>query len=176
VVTGQPKNDSPPERDMLFELGSRLACTRPERYLRYALPTSRDVESALRGMLLALDVEPPPAPAADSAEAERIAAEIRRTVAPQVLEPLGPAARKWLAGHTSFDGAAWIAAADLTAGRAGLIACLDLETAVRRLAAATAEASPLRPQEQVRSLLVYAVSDEYASVRRNLGVAAEDAP
>ena len=64
----------------------------------------------------------------------------------------------------------WIAAADLTAGRAGLVACHDLETAVRLLSATTVGASPLQPVEHVHSLLVYAISDEYASIRRHLGV------
>jgi tetratricopeptide (TPR) repeat protein len=173
VVIGEPEKGAPPERDMLFDLGSRLAFTRPERYLRYALPTSRDIEAALRGMLLALDVDPPAATASDPAEADRIAAEIRRSVAPQVREPLGAAARKWAGGHPGLDVAAWIAAADLTAGRAGLIACLDLETAARLLALTTAAASPLPAKEHVRSLLTYAVSDEYAAVRRHLGVAVE---
>jgi hypothetical protein len=63
-----------------------------------------------------------------------------------------------------------VAAADLTAGRAGLIACLDLETAVRMLRATTAAASPVRPLEHVHNLLVYAISDEFATVRRHLGV------
>jgi tetratricopeptide (TPR) repeat protein len=176
LVIGAPEKDAPPERDMLFDLGSRLAFTRPERYLRYALPTSRDVEAALRGMLQALEVEPPEAAASDPAEADRIAAEIKRTVAPQVLEPLGAAARKWAAGHGSLDVTAWIAAADLTAGRAGLIACLDLETAVRMLTATAAAASPLSPKEQVKQLLVYAVSDEYAAVRQHLGAAVAAPP
>ncbi|MBI5479604.1 MAG: tetratricopeptide repeat protein [Deltaproteobacteria bacterium] len=170
LVVGAPDSGAPPERDLLFDLGSRLAFTRPERYLRHALPTARDVEAALRGMLQSLDVDPPAPGMSDPAEADRIAAEIRRSVSPQVREPLGAAARKWAQGHSSLDVAAWIAAADLTAGRAGLIACLDLETAVRMLTAATAAASPLRPHEQVHDLLVYAVSDEYASVRRHLGV------
>jgi golgin subfamily B member 1 len=170
VVISEPAGSTFPERDMLFDLGSRLAFIRPERYLRYALPTSRDIEAALRGMLLSLDVEPPAPTTSDPAEAERIAAEIRRSVAPQAREPLGPAARKWAQGHPSLDVAAWITAADLTASRAGLIACLDLETAARMLTAATAAASPLGPKEHVNSLLAYAISDEYASVRQHLGV------
>jgi golgin subfamily B member 1 len=164
--------EDPSERELLFELGARLAYTRPERYLRYALLTAVEVEAALRGMLLAMNVTPPP-PGADSpesSEVERLTALIKRSVAPQALEPAVAAARKWASGRDRIDIAGWLAATDLSASRAGLLLCDDLEVAARLLSLDGAALTPLGAKERVRQLLQYAVSPEYFAVRQHLGI------
>ncbi|HEY3356569.1 MAG TPA: SIR2 family protein [Polyangia bacterium] len=167
-----------PGRALVFELGARLAFTRPERFLRLALPTSAEIEVALRGMLEALRLEvPPPGPDGPPAEeTARVAKDITGTVPAQVLEPTAGAARKWLSGRDALDLSAWLTATDLTASRAGLVLCGDLETAAKIVAADTRTLSPLGATERVRQLVTYAVSEDYFTLRRHLGLAAAATP
>ena len=133
------------------------------------------METALRGMLLALQVPAPPqAPGTgDPGEVERIARELRRTVPPQVLEPMAAAARKWMAGRNALDMGSWVAAVDLTASRAGFILCNDFETAARFVSKEGPAQSPLAPKDRLKHLLGYSVSEEYFQVRKHLGIELE---
>jgi golgin subfamily B member 1 len=174
VFTGQ-LSDKLRERETLFDVGKRLAFLRPERFLRYSWPTPPEMETALRGMLLALQVAAPPQSpgTGDPAEVERIARELRRTVPPQVLEPMAAAARKWMAGRDRLDMGAWVAAVDLTASRAGFILCNDFETAARFVSKEGPAQSPLPPKDRLKHLLGYSVSEEYFQVRKHLGIEIE---
>jgi hypothetical protein len=140
-------------------------------YLRYALPTAREIETALRAMRRALQLEPPaPGPEGPREdETNALAEELARAVPPQVLEPAAGAGRRWLDGRPKLDLAPWLAATDLSASRAGLILCDDLPTAARAAADDTASLSPLRPEQRVQQLVAYAVSEEYFAVRQCLG-------
>jgi golgin subfamily B member 1 len=174
VFTGQ-LGDKLREREALFDVGKRLAFLRPERFLRYAWPTPPEMETAFRGMLLALQVPAPPASpgTGDPTEVERIARELRRTVPPQVLEPMAAAARKWMAGRERLDMGSWVAAVDLTASRAGFILCNDFETAARFVSKEGPAQSPLAPAARLKHLLGYSVSDDYFQVRKHLGIELE---
>jgi tetratricopeptide (TPR) repeat protein len=174
VFTGQ-LGDKLREREALFDVGKRLAFLRPERFLRYAWPTPLEMETALRGMLLALQVPAPPQPpgTGDPGEVERIARELRRTVPPQVLEPMAAAARKWIAGCNTLDMTSWVAGVDLTASRVGFILCNDFETAARFVSKEGPAQSPLPPKDRLKHLLAYSVSEDYFQVRRHLGLELE---
>jgi tetratricopeptide (TPR) repeat protein len=173
-VFSGPVADKLRERETLFEMGKRLAFLRPERFLRYAWPTAAEIECALRGMLLALQLPiPAPAPGADPAEPERIARELRKSYLPQVFEPLGQLARKWLAGRTQLDMTQWLGAVDLTASRVGFILAGDFETAARLVSKEPPSSSPLQAKDRLKHLLAYSVSEDYFTVRRHLGVEIE---
>ncbi|HEY3358841.1 MAG TPA: SIR2 family protein [Polyangia bacterium] len=174
LVFSGPTADKLRERESLFELGKRLAFLRPERFLRYAWPTAGEIECALRGMLVALQLPaPPPPPGLDAAEPERIAQALRKVFMPQVFEPLAQLARKWLAGRTQLEMTTWLGAVDLTASRVGFILTNDFETAARLVSKEPPQASPLAAKDRLKHLLGYSCSEEYFTVRRHLGIEIE---
>jgi hypothetical protein len=72
--------------------------------------------------------------------------------------------------------AAWVGAVELCGVRAGLLACGDLELAVslvRRHPIGTAASSDRARDDQVRSLLGFALSPAYTALRRHIGVLLE---
>jgi hypothetical protein len=60
---------------------------------------------------------------------------------------------------------------ELTAARAGLLLSGDLEIAKKIIAAEQQLPGDLTPQEKLKELLVFAVSDAYFRLRAQLGIA-----
>jgi len=65
----------------------------------------------------------------------------------------------------------WSQAVELTACRAGLLVSGDLEIAKKILAAEPTVPGDLTAAEKMKELLVFAVSEHYASLRKVLGIA-----
>lgn len=154
------------EREVLFDLGKKLAFFRPERYVYFALPTLPRLESALAAAMLATGASQRDARDPD---ADRLATHIRRTVPQPVLEQVGALARRLAAREGDGVVTGWVTAADLTANRAALIVTDDLETAARAVATEQGVQSTLGAKDRLRELLAYACSEEYFAVRRHLG-------
>lgn len=71
--------------------------------------------------------------------------------------------------------AKWRCAVDATCDRAGLILCGDLEVASQIIAdpgsSAGGQRAAVRAQDRLKELLLYAVSEDYFAVRKQLGIA-----
>ncbi len=80
-------------------------------------------------------------------------------------------AQKLLQHSPELDMKGWMASVDLTADRAGFVFANDLETAATAVESSPPDASGVPPKERIKHLLVYAVSDEYFSLRKRLGIA-----
>ena len=66
--------------------------------------------------------------------------------------------------------ATWLGASDLTAVRAGLVLCADLETAALQLATDPPGITPLSPRQRLLELIHFTVTEEYFSLRQHLGL------
>jgi tetratricopeptide (TPR) repeat protein len=134
--------------EMAFAVGKRLAYVRGERFAAVAAPTLARLEAAFAAALEGSDLALP-APVRDQ------------------LADL--AAR--LADRAPGALAAWRAATDLTANRAGFVVANDLDAAVRAIATEGATFSALSVKERIRDLLGFAASETYFALRRHLGQA-----
>jgi tetratricopeptide (TPR) repeat protein len=96
---------------------------------------------------------------------------LRAHLRKEPFEALGVAVQRALATGASLDVRRWSQLADLSASRAGLVLAGDVETA--RLALLRESQSPgdLGPREQMRELVGFFLSEEYAQLRGMLGVA-----
>jgi tetratricopeptide (TPR) repeat protein len=173
VVVGEPYLASPTtgarqknEREVLFDLGKKLAFFRPERYVYFALPTLPRLETALAAAMLATGVSQRDA---QDPEADKLAGMLKRTVPGTVLEQLAPLARRLAPREGDGLVTGWVTATDLTANRVGLIVADDLETAARQVATEQAVHSTMGAKDRLRELLAFACSEEYFAVRRHLG-------
>lgn len=154
--------------ELAFVAGQHLSWYREEHFIRLLLPSIPDLEDIF---LAALTIGSPGLP---------ISADVKRRVTPiaRAIEPiLDPAAIDRLRGHfLRFveDGGRtnlqrWAIAAEATSLRAGFLLAGDLATAERMM---ELERAP-EVRARMDDLLVFATSDRYAKLRRQLGIAVE---
>ena len=62
-------------------------------------------------------------------------------------------------------------AVDVSAARAGLLLCADLEIAKKIIAAEPQLPGDLPPAEKLKELIVFSVSEQYLALRKALGIA-----
>ncbi|HKE14808.1 MAG TPA: tetratricopeptide repeat protein [Kofleriaceae bacterium] len=172
LLVGEGHIERVNERELVFDLGKRMAYLRPDRYVSYAMSTLPMLESAFAAALTASGVRgfDQVAP-----EAARLAEQLSQSVPGPVLAQVAAIARQAGAAGGLGNGeiGGWRTATDLTANRVGFILCNDLETAARRVAVESAGVSTLSAKDRLRDLLAYSVSELYFGVRRHLGLAIE---
>ena len=158
------------EVELAFALGKALADLRPERTLRFAMPSPAALEVALGAVLVATGVRA----STREPEVDKLASHLARAVSRPVLEQAAALLRKHpvVTGQMTVAAAvaAWAEATDHTANRAGLLVSDDLETAARWVAAERATLAALPAKDRLRELLVYASSEAYFVTRRHLGL------
>ena len=152
--------------ELAFLAGRHLAYYREEMFVRALLPSIADLEDVL---LAALSIGNPGLP---------LAAHVKKRVEPiaKAIEPiLEPAVIDTLRGHflrfveeggrTNLQ--RWANAVDRTAARTGLLLSSDLKAAFEMLSLE----SPAFAEEWMDDLLAFVVSDRYAKLRKQIGIA-----
>ena len=154
--------------ELAFLAGRHLAYFRSESFIRLLVPQLRDFEEIF---LAALSVGNPGLP---------LRAEVRELVVPiaKAIEPiLEPVAIDHLRGYflrfVEEGGRAnlqrWVTAVDRTAARAGLLLANDLDAARSILTLEGGEGLT----EKIDDLLVFMLSERFAKLRRQIGIAIE---
>jgi hypothetical protein len=69
------------------------------------------------------------------------------------------------------DLSAWLRHADLTAARAALVVSGDLRSAIEQVSKGLNQVGRSAPQDRVRDLTLFAVSEHYFQLRSELGLA-----
>jgi hypothetical protein len=155
--------------ELAFLAGEHLSYFRDDAFMRALFHSITELEDIF---LAALAIGNPGLP---------LAAAVRTRVAPlaQAIEPLlDPVQIDRLRGHflrfVEDGGRAnlqrWASAVDGTAARAGLLLVNDLKAAETALRLE----DPGRAVERMDDLLLFAVGERYAKLRRQIGVAVED--
>ena len=168
-------NPRRPEREVLYEVGRIAAFLRPERLIRAIYPTVPPlgllIDAAMR---LGAEGSAPSNRLSDSAPgklAETISG-LRRALPPAALEQVQRIGRALTESGLSGEAAAnaWLGYSDLTAGRAGLVLCGDLETAALLLATDSPGVTPLSPKQRLVDLIHFTVTEEFFTIRQHLGL------
>lgn len=161
--------------DLVFDVARYLAFMRPERFVRFALPSADAMVPAIRAVLrLAGSATGGVAGAgagADSADVERLAAYLQaklHAASRGQLAELTQRLRATEAGEPDVE--RWMRGADLSAARAGLLMCGDLRAAARVILADHLETSAVPAEQRVHDLTVFSVSPAYFACRRHLGL------
>jgi len=152
--------------ELAFLAGRHLAYYREEQFVRTLLPSIADLEDIL---LAALSIGNPGLP---------LSAQVKKRVEPiaKAIDPiLEPAAVDTLRGYflrfveeggrTNLQ--RWATAVDRTAARTGLLISNDLKAAHEMLSLE----SPAFAAEWMDDLLSFVVSDRYAKLRKQIGIA-----
>ena len=168
-------NPRRPEREVLYEIGRVAAFLRPDRAIRavYATvaPLALLIDAAMRlggkdgdsaGRLL----ESAPGKLAETSNGLRRA--LPQAALDQVQQLGRALAESGLTGEAAAT--AWLGYSDLTAVRAGLLLCGDLETAGLLLATDPPGVTPLTPKQRLVDLIHFTVTEEFFTIRQHLGL------
>lgn len=171
-VAGQVVLSGFQPQELTFICGKHLTLYRPEHYLRVLFPTQAELTIMLfAGILLAAPQQPLP-PDMDL-QIRATAQELARHMQPVQLEGLRQVVKKFLADGAKANVKRWNQAVELTACRAGLVLCGDLEIAKKIIAQEAQLPGDLSPADKLKELLLFAVSEEYSAIRKTLGVAVQ---
>lgn len=164
VLTGfQPQ-------ELTFICGKHLAYYRGEHYIRTLFPTQAELTIMLfAGVMIAAPNTPMPADM--QAQIRATAQELAKYMQPVQLEGLRIVVKKFIDEGAKANIKRWNQAVEQTACRAGLLVCADLEIAKKIIGAEPSLPGDLTPQEKIKDLLLFSVSENYAALRKALGIA-----
>ncbi|HVU03047.1 MAG TPA: tetratricopeptide repeat protein [Polyangiaceae bacterium] len=153
---------------LAFLWSRQLVFLRPEHLAVVFFPTAGELASLLLAAL-SLGGLPELPPKKLEGEAKLLFRSLRRAFPSDVPRELASVVRDFPVRESADRILSWGKTVELAAGRAGLLACGDLE-----LAATLTKKFPLGglvdPEKQVEDLLAFAISDEYAVLRDRIGV------
>ena len=158
-----------PTQAALFMAARHLSYYRSGMYVRQLVPTSTGLKAwlfaAIRLMTPAFQI--PTDIQGPVVEALRA---LDRGVTGPTRDHLARVVSKALQSG-ALDLKKWITAIDLTADRAGLIFCDDLQTAVEMIRTSDQRSSSASVDERVEEVYRYSVSEQYFEIRQKLGIA-----
>ena len=159
--------DLPPQPSA-FIAGRHLAYYRPGLYARQLVSTG----TALRAWLFAaIKLVVPNFPVAGelAGPVSENLGLLESLAVGQIRDQLTSLVTKLLQAG-AIDLKKWVAAVDLTADRVGFLLSHDLELALEIVRASEDGAIPVPAKERQKELVLYAVSEEYFTIRRRLGI------
>ena len=99
------------------------------------------------------------------------ASELVKYMQPVERDSLRLVVQKFIEDGAKADLKRWMQCVDITSARAGLLLCADLEIAKKIIAAEPQLPGDLPPQEKLKELIVFSVSEQYFTLRKALGIA-----
>ena len=156
------------QQAVLYHAGRALAYVRPEMFLPRVIPGD-DLRDVLLGMCLVYNRGlqhngDPQAVEKWTQQFERLPSQILK----RLQQPARLAYPELVQGRGLE---AYAAAVEITASRAGLVACGDLASAVQGVTEGGPGASSLPTRTRVKELVLYAVSREHLQIRKIIGAA-----
>ncbi|MBI2894767.1 MAG: tetratricopeptide repeat protein [Deltaproteobacteria bacterium] len=157
-------------QDLTFIIAKHLSYYRSEHYIRWITPTTAELRTLLLAgiKMAAPKFNLPPDP---SGVIEQTAAALAKGMAPLAYEDLGRVVRRFIEANIAVDLKKWTQAVELTACRAGLLLCNDLEITARLIQGEPPGAGDMPVKEKLKELVLFSISEEYFRLRQGLGIA-----
>ncbi len=169
-VAGQTVLTGFTPQELTFIVGKHLSYYRGEHYIRNLFPTLNELKvvlfSAIKLIMNDFAVPPEMAQAVNAT-----AQELAKYMQPIQRDGLRLVVQKFIEDGAKADLKRWMQAIDVTACRAGLLLCADLEIAKKIIAAEPQLPGDLPPPDKMKELLVFSVSEQYFTLRKALGIA-----
>jgi len=157
-------------QELTFIVGKHLAYYRSEHYIKTLFPTLDELKVIL---FSAIKMVMP-----DFAVPDNMAQAVNTTATTfmKYMQPVERDSLRLVVNRFVEDGARadlkrWMQATEITAARAGLLLCADLDIAKKIIGAEQQLPGDLPPQEKMKELLVFSVSEQYLALRKTLGIA-----
>ncbi len=169
-VAGQTVLTGFTPQELTFIVGKHLSAYRGEHYIRNLFPTLNELKVILfAGVKIVMPAFTVPGEMAQAVNAT--AAELSKHMQPVQRDSLRIVVQKWMEDGAKADLKRWMQAIDITASRAGLLLCADLEIAKKIIGTEPQLPGDLPPAEKMEELLVFSVSEQYFALRKTLGIA-----
>ncbi|HSN98502.1 MAG TPA: hypothetical protein VLS89_09390, partial [Candidatus Nanopelagicales bacterium] len=168
-VAGQTVLTGFSPQELTFICGKHLAMYRGEHYIKTLFPTVTELTVLL---FAGIKLVAPETPVPQDIEKQIVltAQQLKQFMQPMQLEGLRMVVKKFLAEGAKANIKRWVQCVDITATRAGLLLCSDMEIARKILAAEPQQPGDLPPQDKLKELLVFSASEQYFSLRHALGI------
>lgn len=168
-VAGQTVLSGFQPQELAFICAKHLASYRGESYIKNLFQTQSELTMMFfAGVMLAAPNTPLPAEIVNNVKVS--AQALRQYMQPVEFEQLAAFVKRWMQDGSTANIKRWMQGIEITATRAGLLACGDLEIAKRIIASEPPLPGDLSPAEKMRELLMYSVSEDYMTLRRALGI------
>ncbi|HYQ41919.1 MAG TPA: protein kinase [Polyangiaceae bacterium] len=161
-----------PLQPAAFIAGRQLSFFRPGLYLRHLLGSGTALRAWFFAAIKLTSPQFPVAPELEGAVNEAYTA-LEAGLVGQSRDQLTRVVAKLLTSGAALDLKRWVAAADLTADRAGFVLAHDLETAAQVVKASDENSSAVSLDERFRELVLFAVSSQYLEIRQRLQIAVD---
>jgi tetratricopeptide (TPR) repeat protein len=169
-VAGQTVLTGFTPQELTFIVGKHLSGYRGEHYIKNLFPTMNELKVILfAGVKIVIADFSVPGEMAQAVNAT--AMELVKHMQPVQRESLRLVVQKWMEDGAKADLKRWMQAIEITASRAGLLLCADLEIAKKIIAAEPQLPGDLPPGDKMKELLVFSVSEQYFALRKMLGIA-----
>ena len=169
-VAGQTVLTGFTPQELTFIVGKHLSGYRGEHYIRNLFPTLNELKVILfAGVKIVISDFAVPAEMAQAVNAT--ASELVKHMQPVQRDSLKIVVQKWMEDGAKADLKRWMQAIEITACRAGLLLCADLEIAKKIISAEPQLPGDLGAADKMKELLVFSVSEQYFALRKALGIA-----
>jgi hypothetical protein len=168
-VAGQTVLTGFTPQELTFIVGKHLAMYRGEHYIKTLFPTVTELTVLL---FAGIKLVAPDQPVPPDIEKQIIgtAQTLKQFIQPMQLEGLRIVVKKFLAEGAKANIKRWAQTVELTSARAGLLLCGDLEIAKKIIAAEPQQPGDLAPQDKLKELITFTVSEHYSALRTALGI------
>lgn len=169
-VAGQSVLSGFSPHELTFIVGKHLSFYRGEHYIRTIFATATELTQLFfAGLRMVLPDAPVPSESAQSIDVT--AKALAPLMQPTAQEGLRHVVKKFMETKSAINIKRWMQSTELTACRAGLLMCGDLEIAKKILMIEPQMPGDLTPQEKITELVVFSVSNDYFQLRKTLGLA-----
>ncbi len=169
-VAGQTVLTGFTPQELTFIVGKHLAMYRGEHYIKTLFPTVTELTVLLFAGIKLVAPEQPVPPDIEK-QILGTAQTLKQFIQPMQLEGLRIVVKKFLAEGAKANIKRWAQTVELTSARAGLLLCGDLEIAKKIIAAEPQQPGDLPPQDKLKDLITFTVSEQYSALRSALGIA-----
>jgi golgin subfamily B member 1 len=149
--------------ELMFVCGKHLAIQQGEHAVRAHYAAVSELQALL---LAAIKVAIPSSNAPDSPFRKALAQQLKQ----DELEKLRHVVASIVDIGATADVTRWVQCSELTAVRAGFLLCGDLSVAAKTLRQEPVIAGDLSPNEKVKELVRFTISEAYHQLRRSLGI------
>jgi hypothetical protein len=169
-VAGQTVLTGFSPQELTFICGKHLAYYRGEHYIRTLFQTQAELTIMLfAGVMIAAPQTPMPADM--QVQIRATAQELAKYMQPVQMEGLRLVVKRFIDEGAKANVKRWNQAVEQTACRSGLLVCGDLDIAKKIIGAEPQLPGDLSPQDKMKDLLVFSVSEHYSNLRKSLGIA-----
>jgi tetratricopeptide (TPR) repeat protein len=169
-VAGQTVLTGFTPQELTFIVGKHLSYYRGEHYIRNLFPTLNELKVLLFAAIKMI-VNDFAVPAEMAQAVHTTATELVKNMQPIQRDGLRLVVQKFMEDGAKADLKRWMQTIEISGCRAGLLLCADLEIAKKIIAAEPQLPGDLPPQEKLKELIVFSVSEQYFTLRKALGIA-----